>query len=379
MAQTETLNILNLRCERFNPRLGQYDVSSLIPTAFHDEVAIHQFKGTTGSPYSVPLPPKQTSKVLWIRNDSNQQLTLTQSTSNIVVDVDQGVMIFGGTDFWKVLSRGSGSSTSASFFSQIAGDTILLDAPNTGIQSGNIKLNGEVTDQSIDLGVLPPDEFSVALPTNQQQYSSSIERGIIRNTQQANLDPTSSGFPNGAINSFIGDTQLFSTTGSQTSICRSTNTVLSPTDIRTPTFGNTFSFQDRAVFDPLQIRGDKVGTSFLGVEIPPEYEGCFATVNIHVEGDWAGLNAPNSIRVYVEQFRGGVLLRTLNLGIDTRNVGENRQVCISPIRHLVGQSTYGEDILSRDIFRFHVENTPTSTDDFNLLLIQGGITIKRGS
>ena len=379
MSQSETLNILNLRCERFNPRLGQYDITSSIPTAFQDEVAIHQFKGTTGASYSVPLPFKQTSKVLWIRNDTDQQLTLTQSTDNIVLAVDQGVMIFGGTDIWKVLSRGSGSGSSSSFFTQIANDMIQLDAPNTGIESGNIKLNGDVADQSIDLGVLPSDSFSVAVPTNQQQYSSSIQRGIIRNVQQTTLDPVNSGFPNRSINSFIGDTQLFSTTGSQTSICRSTNITLTPTDVRTATFGNTLSFQDRAVFDSLQIRGDKVGTTFLGVEIPAAYEGCFATVNIHVEGNWASLNAPNSIRLYVEQFRGGVLLRTLNLGIDARYPASNPQVCVSPIRHLVGQSTYGEDILARDIFRFNVENSPTSVDDFDLLLIQGGITIKRGS
>ena len=412
MSQTETLNILNLRCERFNPRLGQYDVALGIPTELSDEICIHQFKGIIGGPYQVPLPPKTTGKVLWIRNDSTQQLTLTQSLSDIVVGANQGVMIFGGTDIWKNALTGSGGSGGTSYPLVVDGSTeligsdafkilqngglttldinqqalsnfglnneIILDPELKNFSVGDVKLHGDVDQYSLDLNVLPPDRTSVAVPTNQQQYSSSIEAGILRNADQSPLFNTV-GFPNGTVNSFIGDNQAWSTTGSQTSIGRITNQVLAPGTIKVASFGNTLSFTDRAVFDPLQIRGYKVSTTFLGVEIPDEFNECFATVNIHVEGTWNPLTAPNSIRVYVDQWRGGGFLRTLNLGIDTRNVGENPQVCISPIRHLVGQGSFGEDILTGDQFQFIVQNEPGSTDPFDLLLIQGGITLSRGA
>ena len=412
MSQQETLNILNLRCERFNPRLGQYDVAIAIPTELSDEICIHQFKGIIGGPYQVPLPPKTTGKVLWIRNDSTQQLTMTQSISDIVVGANQGVMIFGGTDIWKNALTGSGGSGGTSYPLVVDGSTeplgsdalkilengglttlditqqalanfglnneIILDPVLKNLSVGDVQIHGDITQSSIDLGVLPVDRTSVAIPTSQQQYSSSIGTGILRNASQNPLLNTA-GFPNGTINSFNGDNQAFSTTGSQTSIGRTTNSILVPGTIKVASFGNTLAFTDRCPFDGLQIRGDKVSTTFLGVEIPAEFNECFATINIHVEGTWNPLTAPNSIRCYVDQSRGGVFLRTLNLGIDTRNVGENPQVCISPIRHLVGQGTFGEDILTGDTFQFIVQNEPLSTDPFDLLLIQGGITISRGA
>lgn len=376
MSQTETLNILNLRCERLNPRLGIVDVSVSIPATLNDEEAITHFKGATGAGFSVALPPKQTSKVLWIRNDTTQVLTLTQPTVNIVVDVDQGIMLFGGDTDWKVLARGSGAGSGASFFSQIAGSKIELDAPNTGIVVNDISLNGAAVDRSIQQTPLLADTTPTALPESDQMYQSSIRTGFLRQPIPDNENLNSAlGFPANNPNLYQGPNFITSLTSWNITSGRRTNVVMAPGVRIAPNIGNTLAFEDRCFFDALQIRGRKVGNTYIGVLIPPELDRCNAKFHIHVEGEWQSTNGNNFLKTYILQYRGGALLRQLDLWDDERqNNTPFARVVSSSERFIVGQSTgVGEDILTGDEFEFIVENDIGSTNTFNLDLIQAHI------
>ena len=241
---------------------------------------------------------------------------------------------------------------------------------------GNVKLNANNLDRSIEQVPLPADTIPQILPEEDQMYQTSINLGYLRqpipNNEQ--FDPIL-GFPANNPNLYHGAKMITSLSSWNITAGRRTNVLMNPGIVIGTTIGTTSAFQDRCFFDALQIRGRKIGTTYTGVLIPPELDRCNCKLHIHIEGDWIATNGNNLITTYVDHYRGGVFLRRYDIWNEERqNNTPFTRVVSSASRFIVGQSTtLNEDIAAGDEFTWNVENSAGSTNDFNLILIQGHI------
>lgn len=122
-------------------------------------------------------------------------------------------------------------------------------------------------------------------------------------------------------------------------------------------FGSTFSFADRCIYDPCQMRSRKQLNGWVWAGAPVQYrsEETKAMLNAkwYFQGRWAGSNQGNRVHMYVNQFRSGTLLRQYLVAISN-----NADSCfISGERTFMGFANYGEDIdWGRDDFQVEIAN-----------------------
>jgi hypothetical protein len=134
-----------------------------------------------------------------------------------------------------------------------------------------------------------------------------------------------------------------------------------------------FGFEDQCVYDPCNMRSHVASNAHVGVSIPEPFcsrgHSGMMTFHVHYEGTFSGASPTNGIKLYVKQYRAGVFLRDLSLGItDTRQT-----VCGSFERTLMGASGVGEDIVpATDYFEVFGENI--GPDTFDLLLVQAKVS-----
>ena len=139
---------------------------------------------------------------------------------------------------------------------------------------------------------------------------------------------------------------------------------------------STTGFEDQCLYDPCNMRAawDAGVNAFLGVSTPgafraSETKGIFR-VECWVEGNFAAQNASNRLNVAVWQYRSGVFLRQLLLGISNNAQGQ----AMSCHRVIMSQGGYGEDFEpTTDHYEVMFENANASTNDFDLTLFQGQI------
>ena len=139
---------------------------------------------------------------------------------------------------------------------------------------------------------------------------------------------------------------------------------------------STTGFEDQCLYDPCNMRAawDAGVNAFLGVSTPgafraSETKGIFR-VECWVEGNFAAQNASNRLNVAVWQYRSGVFLRQLLLGISNNAQGQ----AMSCHRVIMSQDGYGEDFEpTTDHNEVMFENANASTNDFDLTLFQGQI------
>ena len=394
-----------------------YDVGTL-PAQLPESLTIIRLTGTGAS--TTAFPKGRQGRLFFIANDSDSTLTINQfggAGLPVVLNTLTGAIIYcdDGTTYRPLVST-SGIPLAVSYplvvdgTGQPAGSTALRIVDTSGgtgtdikengdITTGNIntltydtalgdlivgstiKLHGEPTNKSIDTDPLPADSYPTITPENQQIYQSSIGTGILRNPDQDVIDVAygiTAGFPTQRINSFYGAKQLISMNASNITYGRRGGVNVIPGNSIAATIGNTFSFQDRCVYDGLQIRGRKVGSGFTGVSIPQELDGQMFKVFYFLEGVFATPSGSTDIlNVVCNQYRGGAFLRQYKLGVVIRHSGSATiPVCESGFRYINGASTaFSEDIIYSDELTFEVENDPTSGSDFTLTLLKGGVEV----
>ena len=95
-----------------------------------------------------------------------------------------------------------------------------------------------------------------------------------------------------------------------------------------------------------------------------------AFLHLLISGNFAAQNASNRLNVAVWQYRSGVFLRQLLLGISNNAQGQ----AMSCHRVIMSQGGYGEDFEpTTDHYEVMFENANASTNDFDLTLFQGQI------
>jgi hypothetical protein len=151
-----------------------------------------------------------------------------------------------------------------------------------------------------------------------------------------------------------------------------TGAVITPASVYViSNFGSTFAFQDRCIYDPCQMRSRKTGTGWVWAGAPVQYrtEDIKAMLNVrwYFEGSWSGSSQGNRLDMYVNQFRGGGLLRTYLVAISN-----NADSCfLSGERTFMGFAAYGEDInFSTDDFQVEIANQTSGGNDITVSLAQ---------
>ena len=117
-------------------------------------------------------------------------------------------------------------------------------------------------------------------------------------------------------------------------------------------FGQTFSFQDRLIYDPLAVRTGKIGNAWTRINVRPHLDNCFWKFECHFDIDWAAANPANRFRLQVDHFRGGVLLRTYDVFDQTQTDIK----VIGSANVTINGAGLSEDVLVNDEFYFRIEN-----------------------
>ena len=138
----------------------------------------------------------------------------------------------------------------------------------------------------------------------------------------------------------------------------------------------TTGFQDQCLYDPCNMRAEwdaGIG-AFKGVGTPGGFRasntlGIFR-IECWVEGNFTAQNASNRLNIALWQYRSGVFLRQLLLGISNNAQGQ----AMSATRVILSQGQYGEDFVpTTDHYEVMFENANASENDFDLTLFQGQI------
>ena len=122
-------------------------------------------------------------------------------------------------------------------------------------------------------------------------------------------------------------------------------------------FGSTFSFADRCIYDPCQMRSRKQLNGWVWAGAPVQYRitdtKAMLNAKWYFQGRWAGSNQGNRVHMYVNQFRSGTLLRQYLV-----QISNNADSCfMSGERTFMGFANYGEDIdWGRDDFQVEIAN-----------------------
>ena len=124
-------------------------------------------------------------------------------------------------------------------------------------------------------------------------------------------------------------------------------------------YGTYSSFQDTMIYDPTGMRAFINPTNGWTTAAAPslfrtEDTKCLMRVKWNFKGRWSGSSAQNRAEIYVNQYRGGGLLRTFQVAISN-----NDDTCIiNGERTFIGfNSAYGEDFnCSQDWYEIEVAN-----------------------
>ena len=82
-------------------------------------------------------------------------------------------------------------------------------------------------------------------------------------------------------------------------------------------FGNTASFQDQMLYDPMQMRSRKIGNGWVYAGAPTvwrrEEKKLIFTIKWYIEGTYPNDRKQNVVQVYANQYRNGSLLRAYQI------------------------------------------------------------------
>lgn len=119
---------------------------------------------------------------------------------------------------------------------------------------------------------------------------------------------------------------------------------------RAVSFGTTTAFQDRLIYDPIGLRGEKVGVAWTGIFVRPSVDNMIWSFEVHYDLDFAGKNPDNRFRLFIQHNRGGGTLRTYTLADITTNGVEN----VGSAKRTLNGGGFSEDIAVGDSFKFFV-------------------------
>ena len=121
-------------------------------------------------------------------------------------------------------------------------------------------------------------------------------------------------------------------------------------------FGNTTSFTDRLIYDPVALRSTKSGTSWMRIQVRPHVDLCMWNFRCHYDIDFAAPNPNNRLQIKVIQYRGGLLLRTYTLLDMISGSVENIGSC----ERMINSFGFSEDVVLGDQFSLHIQCGITS-------------------
>jgi hypothetical protein len=298
------------------------------------------------------------------RNPASANYTLNLDT------VNKRLAINGQTPTETLEVNGTASFTDGAIKLKIDGDELGTETDSLKLYSHNTVTTDAVTEidsqskfvSSSTLISLPNTSFDTPNGTNDTGfYKIQLARGFPQQAggglfdQQENYDPTQTQFPSGQMVEYQNSLPL----NFPVIIGRSaTAAVITPASVYAISlFGTRFSFQDRCIYDPCQMRSRLQGVGWIWAGAPVQYRNsdikAMLNVKWYFEGRWSGSSQQNRCDIYVNQFRAGVLLR--NYLVAKSN---NADSCfMSGERTFMGNALYGEDIdWSRDDFQVEIAN-----------------------
>lgn len=116
-------------------------------------------------------------------------------------------------------------------------------------------------------------------------------------------------------------------------------------------FGATQTFQDKIIYDPLGCRAFKIGTAFTRISVRPHLNNMMWKFEVKYDVDFNAKNPNNRFRCLVEQYRGGVLLRTFTI-VD---ITTNGITSIGSSNQTINGGGLAEDVIIDDEFYFKIE------------------------
>jgi len=131
---------------------------------------------------------------------------------------------------------------------------------------------------------------------------------------QENYNPVL-GFPTGQIVEYQNKAPI---TGARIYGRVATGVAVAPATTYTiSSFGNTASFQDQMLYDPMQMRSRKIGNGWVYAGAPTvwrrEEKKLIFTIKWYIEGTYPNDRKQNVVQVYANQYRNGSLLRAYQI------------------------------------------------------------------
>lgn len=257
----------------------------------------------------------------------------------------------------------------------------IINCPNVLTNPLQSDLDGDQTNALINVNNYDNFVLVDALPSNPDGiYKESLVTGAVnRQPGQDDFDPVTTNFPTGRPLFWANKLPIEAIPGI---IGRRTGATLPPGTIGNQIgFGTKLLFQDRVIYDPLNLRYNPTApNSFSACRFHSGLPGYTAggaykamvTIHVHLEGSFAGANNNNLFRVFCRQFdSAGVFIRDYNILESTGRAATN--VVVTGSRYLMSFAPYSEDINDGDYLEIWAENAATSPNNFTFTLMKGVI------
>jgi hypothetical protein len=223
---------------------------------------------------------------------------ITDGANKIEID-GENIGIISGTDSLTLFSHNSSAVQKAA---------LKIDS------SAKIALNGCWVSYDPILFDTPVSStltglYKIKLSRGQDKWAGAAPFDI-----QENYNPVL-GFPTGQIVEYQNQAPI---TGARIYGRVATGVAVAPATTYTiSSFGNTLSFQDQMLYDPMQMRSRKVGNSWIYAGAPSVWRRAdtklIFTIKWYIEGTFPARRNNNIVQVYANQYRSGALLRAYQI------------------------------------------------------------------
>jgi len=245
--------------------------------------------------------------------------------------------------------------------------------------NGKSIFNAFIADSTVYL-----KNFTDELPAEFHSLAGvSLFNGIssfINPAYQNNLNPTGTNFPQGNFNVLWQDKlpvlAKASIIGRRTGLL-----VTAGTTTNTLGLGSTAAFQDRVIYDPMNMRGRPIGlptsSAFTTIIIQPHTPIGILEFHTHIEGSFVGPSTgfpnPNRITIIIKQYDSlGNPIRDYSLV--THETYTINPIAINGSRFLMGFAPYSEDYSVGDQFEVAC-SVDAASNDFNISLAKTVCTV----
>jgi hypothetical protein len=223
---------------------------------------------------------------------------ITDGANKIEID-GENIGIISGTDSLTLFSHNASAVQKAALKIDssakialngcwVSYNPITFDAPVSSTLTGLYKIK-------LDRG---QDKWDGAAPFDLQENYNSIL-----------------GFPTGQIVEYQNQAPI---TGARIYGRVATGVAVAPASTYTISlYGNTVSFQDRLLYDPMQMRSRKIGSAWVYAGAPTVWRQAdtklIFTIKWYIEGTYPTRRNNNIVQVYANQYRSGSLLRAYQI------------------------------------------------------------------